>query len=105
MIQSLEPWLRQPTTMVGLALIFSSVALALCGIISGEALVCILPSACGLIGFDDHTAFRHDAPALAASALRAAEGGWAGALPVVLEGAAKLAEDVTRDKSPSKEKS
>lgn len=68
MFGKLNPWIRQPTTMIGLALAAASMALTVLGAINGETLVCLLVPALGLVGIDDNTKAAADLRTLATDA-------------------------------------
>jgi hypothetical protein len=64
MISTLNSWMRQPTTMLGLAMAAASLALCALGLISPAAFGCVLGPALGLMFVDDNTAFSGDLKAL-----------------------------------------
>ena len=94
MFSRIEPWLRQPTTMLGLAVLFTATGLALCGVISGAAYGCVLPAALGLMGFDDNSMLENDTRVIATHAVTAVvEKQLLERLPELLNDAVKLAAD------------
>ena len=65
-------WLRQPTTMLGFAMIVASGAMAFFGLIPVAAFGCVLAPALGLLALDDNTAARADIQTAAIDAVTSA---------------------------------
>ena len=61
MDSTFQTWVRQPTTMLGLAMIVSAFLMALFGLIPVAMFVCVLMPALGLVGVNDNTAAAEDA--------------------------------------------
>lgn len=62
-------WLRQPTTMLGLAMIVCALMMALLGLVPAATFLCVLVPALGLMGLNDNTAFTDDIKTLAVDAV------------------------------------
>lgn len=90
-------WFRQPTTMIGLAMIVLTGSLAAVGLVPVSAFVCALVPAFGLIGVTDNTGGTDDLKRLLVDAVTAeATGTLRANLPKLFQEAATVATDVTK---------
>jgi hypothetical protein len=92
---TLGNWLRQPTTMFGLAMIVCAGLLTVFGYIPATVFGCVMVPALGLIGVNDKTAFASDAELLAVDAVTSATSGAITAnLPRLVKEAMTVAADL-----------